>query len=123
MSEQDQQQARREKVEACLQRLEDGFRRRWDNNPDFRKSLQGKDRDILIDLKQTGSWWLKVRDGDLEAIVEGDRKDPDVSIQAKAGDFVDVFDGDLSPIEAYMKRKIKVDAGFRDIMLVKKFVG
>jgi putative sterol carrier protein len=113
----------RERVEDCLQRLEDGFRRRWENNEDFRSSLRGKDRDILIDLRATGAWCLKVRDGDLEAIEETTVEDPDVEIEADADDFVDVFDGDLGPVKAYMTGKIQVDAGMRDLMLVKKFLG
>lgn len=120
MSEQDQ--VGPERVEACLQRLEDGFRRRWDNNPDFRDSLEGKDRDILIDLRDTGSWWLQVRDGDLLEIHEGTVEGPDVTIEADAEDFVAVFDGDTGPVRAYMTGKIDVDAGLRDIMLVKNFL-
>lgn len=113
----------REKVEDSLQRLEDGFQRRWDNKPDFRSSLKGKDRDILIDLRETGTWWLEVRDGYLEEIHEGNLEDPDVSIRADAEDYLAVFDGDLGPLEAYMKQKIKVSAGLRDMMLVKSFLG
>lgn len=123
MSETERGQVQRERVEDCLQRLEDGFRRRWENNEDFRSSLRGKDREILIDLRETGSWWLEVRDGNLEAIREGTTEDADVRIEADAGNFVDVFDGDLGPVKAYMTGKIKVDAGMRDLMLVKKFLG
>lgn len=115
--------ATREDIEDCLERLENGFRRRWENNPDFRNDLKGKDRNILIDLSDTGAWWLRVRDGNLEEIKEGQPEDADVTIRADAGDFISVFDGDLSPLEAYMKQKIKVDAGLRDIMLVKSFMG
>lgn len=117
------QTKQRQRVEDCLQRLEDGFRRRWEDNPEFRDSLRGKDRDIQIDLRETGSWWIQVRDGNLQAIVEDEPEDIDVGIEAEADDFVDVFDGDLGPVKAYMTGKIKVDAGMRDLMLVKKFLG
>lgn len=117
------EQRSRERVEQCLQRLEDGFRRRWENNPDFRSSLEGKDREILIDLRETGSWWIEVDDGELAAIHEGAGSDADVAIEADAEDFVDIFDGDLGPVKAYMTGKIKVDAGMRDLLLVKKFLG
>jgi putative sterol carrier protein len=119
----EQEQIGRERVEECLDRLEAGFRRRWDNNPEFRESLEGKNRDILIDLRDTGAWWIQVREGDLEAIVEDEPEDPDVGIEADADDFVDVFDGDLGPVQAYMTGKIEVDAGMRDLMLVKTFLG
>lgn len=119
----EQEQIGRERVEECLERLESGFRRKWDDNPEFRSSLRGKDRDIVIDLRETGTWWLKVRDGDLKAIVEDEPEDADVGIEADADDFVDVFDGDLGPVKAYMTGKIQVDAGMRDLLLVKKFMG
>lgn len=107
----------------ALERLERGFRRRWENNPDFRKSLKGKDRTILIDLKESGAWTLNVRDGDLDDITEGKPADPDVRITAEATDFLAIFDGTLSPLEAYVRKKIKVKAGLRDILLVKSFMG
>jgi len=117
------EQIGRERVEECLDRLERGFRRRWKNNEDFRSDLKGKDREIVIDLRETGTWWLNVEDGDLVTIQEGGREDPDVRIEADAEDFVDVFDGDLGPVKAYMTGKIKVDAGMRDLMLVKNVLG
>lgn len=113
-----------ERIQQCLQRLEAGFRRRWDNNPDFRKSLAGKDRDILIDLREAGAWTLQVRDGDLREIVEGRPVDkPDVRIEADAENFLAIFNGTLSPAEAYLKKKVKVKAPLRDILLVKSFLG
>lgn len=113
----------RETILDCLDRLERAFRKRWENDEKFRSSLEGKDRDILIDLRAEGAWTLKVRNGDLVSIDEGKPKDPDVKIDAEAEDFVAVFNGDLSPLEAYVKRRIKVKAGFRDILLVKSFMG
>ncbi len=107
----------------CLDRLERAFRKRWNNDEKFRSSLEGKDRDILIDLRAEGAWTLKVRDGDLVSIDEGKPRDPDVKIDAEAEDFVAVFNGEISPLEAYVKRRIKVKAGFRDILLVKSFMG
>ncbi len=111
-----------ERIQNALERLEKGFRRRWENNPDFRDSLKGKDRDILIDLKARGAWNLEVRDGNLVEIAEGRPEDPDVRVTAEAEDFLAIFDGTLSPLEAYVKKKIKVKAGLRDILLVKSFM-
>lgn len=115
--------AKRERVLDCLDRLEQGFLRRWENNADFRDSLKGKDRDIVVDLTDLDAWTLRVRDGKLEKIREGRPEDPDVRIRADTEDFLDVFEGDLSPMEAYLKKKIKIKAGFRDILLVKSFMG
>lgn len=114
----------RERIEAALGRLERGFRKRWENNPDFRKSLVGKDRDILIDLRDHGAWTIQVRDGNLEGIVEG--RPPgkaNVRIEADAEHFLAIFDGTLSPAEAYLRKKVKVKAPIRDILLVKSFMG
>lgn len=111
-----------ERIQNALERLERGFRRRWENNPDFRDSLKGKDRDILIDLKSRGAWNLEVRDGNLVDITDGRPDDPDVRVTAEAEDFLAIFDGTLSPLEAYIKKKIKVKAGLRDILLVKSFM-
>lgn len=123
MTEATDQRDLEDRIQDAFERLEGGFRRRWENNPGFRKSLKGKDRDILIDLKDEGAWNLQVRDGDLVDIVEGNLEDPDVRVIAEAEDFLAIFDGTLSPLEAYVKKKIKVKAGLRDILLVKSFMG
>ena len=113
----------RDRILAALERLSRGFRKRWDSNPDFRKSLQGKDRDILIDLKHAGAWTLMVRNGDLVEIKEHRPTDADVRIEAEPQDFLAIFEGTLSPVDAYLRKKIKVKAPLRDILLVKAFMG
>lgn len=122
MTEVTDETAVEERIQNALERLERGFRRRWENNPGFRESLKGKDRDIVIDLKAHGAWNLEVRDGDLVEINEGRPEDPDVRVTAEAEDFLAIFDGTLSPLEAYIKKKVKVKAGLRDILLVKSFM-
>lgn len=112
----------RERVLACLERIESGFHRKWDNDPDFRDELEGKDRDILLELTDVGSWTIVVRGGRLEEIGEHEPDDPDVRLTAKSEDFLAVFDGDLSPLRAYMTNRIDVDAGLGDILLVKSFL-
>lgn len=119
----DDDRSQEQQVLACLDRIEQGFRRKWENDADFRDSLEGKDRDIVIDLTDLGAWSLRVRDGKLQEIEEGGIEDPDVRLRSKAEDFLAIFDGELSPLEAYMKKKVKVKAGLRDILLVKSFMG
>ncbi len=113
----------RERVAEYLDRLERGFHRKWDNDPDFREGLEGKDRDILLEFTDVGSWTMTVRDGKLESIDEGSLEDADVRLTAQSQDFLDVIDGDLSPLKAYMTNRIDVSAGLRDILLVKSFLG
>lgn len=124
MSDDETQRTKEERVADCLERIENGFQRKWENNADFRDSLKGKDRDILIELTDLGSWLLTVRDGKLEGIEEVDGlDDPDVRITAEVEDFLALFDGELSPLKAYATKKVKVNAGIRDILLVKSFMG
>lgn len=124
MSEDDEDsgQTKREKVTACLEKIERGFHRKWDNDPEFRDSLKGKDRVILIDLTDMGAWTLRVEDGKLQEIEEGRPDDFDVRLKTASEDFLAIFEGDLSPLKAYMTNKVKVKAGLRDIMLVKSFM-
>lgn len=113
----------RERILDCLDRLEQGFYRKWENDADFRDSLKGKDRDILIDLTDLSAWTLRVRDGKLEEVQERRPEDPDVRLTTTVDDFLAVFDGDLSPLKAYVQKRVKVKAGIRDILLVKSFMG
>lgn len=113
----------RDRVQGCMDRIEEGFHRKWDEDPSFREDLDGKDRDIVIDVPDAGAWTIVVRDGKLRDIEQQPRDDPDVTVTAEGEDFLAVFDGDLSPLEAYMKNKIEVDAGLGDLLLVKSFLG
>lgn len=121
--EPDETASKRERILDCLDRLERGFQRKWENNADFRDSLKGKDRDIVIDLTDLDAWTLTVRDGKLQEIQEGRHEDPDVKLTTEAEDFLAIFSGDLSPLKAYMTKRVKVSAGLRDILLVKSFMG
>lgn len=112
----------RERVLACLERIENGFHRKWDEDPDFREELEGKDRDIQIELTDVGTWTLVVREGFLEEVREEAVDDADVHLTATSEDFLAVFEGELSPLRAYMTNRIDVDAGLGDILLVKSFL-
>lgn len=112
-----------ERIQACFDRIENGFNRKWDDDEHFRNRLKGKDRDIHIELTDLGSWSLVVRDGKLERIEEDDPEDADVHLTTESQHFLDVMNGDLSPMKAYLTNKINVDAGLRDILLVKSFLG
>lgn len=119
----DDDATRDEQIQHHLARLERGFQRKWENDADFRESLKGKDRDILIDLTDIGAWTLRVRDGKLEEIERDRPEDPDVSVKTSSDDFIAIFKGELSPVKAFLFRKVKVNAPPGDIKLVKAFMG
>jgi len=106
-----------------LQRLKAGFERRWNTSSEFRSKMQGKDRDIVIDLGQDGVFHLVVRNGFLEQILPGRPEKVDASVTLAAADLVAIFNNTLHPIKAYTTGRVKVKAPLRDILLVRAFLG
>ncbi len=112
-----------DRIQECFDRIERGFHRKWENDEAFRNGLKGKDRDIHIEFTDQGSWSLIVQDGELVTVEQGAPSDADVHLTTTSEHFIDVMNGDLSPMKAYLTKKISVDAGLRDILLVKSFLG
>lgn len=112
-----------ETVQQALDKIDSGFKKRWENNPDFRRKLEGKDRDIVIDLGPDGAYHLVVRDGYLQEIRDERPADQDALVTTTKDALLDIFNGDLHPIKAYTMGHVKVKASFRDVLLVRAFLG
>lgn len=111
-----------ETVEDAVGFIEDRFWHHYESNADLREALEGKDRTILLDVRDGPSYHVLVVDGVLEAVQEGAVEDPDVRIIADRDDLLDVLNRDVHPVAAYLRGKVKVRAPVRDLMLVKAFL-
>jgi putative sterol carrier protein len=72
-------------------------------------SVQGVSGVMLFDLggEGGGKWTVVLNDGDVK-LEEGETATPDVTFSMEAQDFVDIANGDLNPIGAFMQGKVKV---------------
>ncbi len=69
----------------------------------------GVDATYLFQLEGDGggTWTVTVRDNTI-SVSEGAAPDPSVTFTMKASDYVDMANGDLGGVKAFMTRKLKV---------------
>ena len=110
-------------VEECVKRMEAGFWRRYNSNPDLQRKLAGKTRVIQLTVADSTSYWFHVKDGKLDQIQQGVHPKPDVIVATHLKDLLAVFNGEMKAMQAYLTGKVKVKASFGDILFAKSLLG
>lgn len=110
-------------VEECVKRMEEGFWRRYNANPDLRAKLEGKTRVIQITLTDGHGHWFHIVDGKLASVNHGIHAKPDCLVTTSKHDLLAVFNGELKPMQAYLTGRVRVKASFGDILFAKSLFG
>lgn len=110
-------------VEECVKRMEAGFWRRYNANPDLQRKLAGKNRVIQLALADHAGYVFHVQDGKLSDIAQGDHPKPDIVVATTSKDLLAVFNGELKAMQAYLTGRVKVKAAFSDILFAKSLLG
>lgn len=110
-------------VEECVKRMEEGFWRRYNANPDLRAKLAGKTRVIQLALTDGHGYWFHILDGKLAAIQHGAHAKPDATVTVSKHDLLAVFNGELKPMQAYITGRVRLKASFGDMLFAKTLIG
>lgn len=110
-------------VEECVKRMEAGFWRRYNANPDLQKRLAGKTRVIQLALTDGHGWWFHIVDGRLAEIQHGLHPRPDATVAVSKHDLLSVFNGELKPMQAYLTGRVRVKASLGDVLFAKSLFG
>lgn len=110
-------------VEEAVKRMEAGFWRRYNANPDLQRKLAGKTRVIQLHVPDDDSYWFHVADGKLDDVQPGMHENPDVVVTTKRADLFAIFNGELKAMHAYLTGRVKVKASFGDILFAKSLLG
>ena len=110
-------------VEECVKRMEAGFWRRYDANPDLQRKLSGKTRIIQLLVPDAESYWFHFAEGKLARIEQGKHERPDVLVTTQKQDLLAVFNGEMKAMQAYLTGRVKVKASFGDILFAKSLIG
>lgn len=110
-------------VEEAVQRMEAGFWRRYNANPDLQKKLAGKNRVIQLALTDGTGHWFQILEGKLAEVRPGMHAKPDAIVTIDRADLLAIFNGELKPMQAYLTGRIKVKASFGDLLFAKSLLG
>jgi putative sterol carrier protein len=110
-------------VEEAVKRMEAGFWRRYNANPDLQKRLAGKTRVIQLAVPDAESYWFHIVDGKLHDIQMGRHEKPDALVTVAKADLLALFNGEMKAMQAYLSGKVKVKAGFSDLLFAKSLLG
>lgn len=123
MTEAQEPKPRVETEEQAVERIEAAFWRRYEASPDLQKKLAGKDRVIVLDVPDGKPHTIQIVDGKIAKVEPTRHPKPDVSIIVNRADLFAMFNGELKAMQAYMSGRVKVKAGFRDILFAKSLIG
>ena len=96
------------------------FNSRIDNEPDFSKMIEGKNRTICICVSDGDSYASKLEKLRIEDFVRTDDSTADLVVTANSETLIALIQREMSPVKAYMKGDLKVKARLTDMLLLKK---
>ena len=96
------------------------FNSRIDNEPEFSKMIEGKNRTICICVSDGDTYSSKLENLRIENFVKTDDSSADLVVIANSETLVALIGREMSPVKAYMKGDLKVKASLTDMLLLKK---
>ena len=96
------------------------FNARINDEPDFAKLIEGKNRTICICVSDGENYSSKLENLVLDDFVVTDNTSKDLVINASSEILEALITKIMSPIKAYMKGDLKVKASFTDMLLLKR---
>ncbi len=88
------------------------------------EKLKGMDATILFDVSGEGEeqWTVTIQDGQV-SVVEGGAEKPTITVEATAADLKALVEGELNPMAAFMKGRLKVKGDISMAMQLQKLFG
>ena len=85
------------------------------------EKLRGMDTTILFDLsgEENEQWTVTIQDGEID-VAEGNVGSPAITVQITRADLKALIEGDLNPMAAFMKGRLKVTGDISMAMQLQK---
>lgn len=105
-----------------LQSMVDKFKDKIEERDDLQEELEGFEREITIDFKDNGNYNFSLKETDISEIREGVAEESDITLHTDKDTLNKLLTGDMGPMEAYARKKLKIDASFMDILKIKNLL-
>jgi len=109
-----------ENVKNMLDEKVSEFNSKVNDDPNFSKKIEGKNRTITISVSDGDNYGSKLEDLKLDDFNITEDINTDLVVTASAEVLEGLMTKTMSPIKAYMSGSLKVKASFSDILLLKK---
>ena len=96
------------------------FNSRIDSEPDFSKTIEGKNRTICICVSDGDTYYSKLENLRIEDFVRTEDINADLVVTANSETLLALIQRKISPVKAYMTGDVKVKASFMDLLLLKR---
>ncbi len=96
------------------------FNSRIDEEPEFSKMIEGKNRTICICVSEGDNYSTKLEDMRIKDFVQTDSTDADLVVTATSEVLTGLINREISPFKAYMSGDVKVKASLTDMLLLKR---
>ncbi len=102
-----------------LEKMIEKFEKTVEEDEGIEDKLEGFERDISITFNDDGNFHFFIAETDISDIKEGGNDDADITITTDTETLNALLNKDMKPMEAYARKKIKVDASFMDMLKIK----
>lgn len=103
-----------------LEELADRFQEKVEEDDKLEDKLEGFERTINVKFKDDGNFHFELNETDMGEIKEGSFDDADIVVTTDSETLGAIQSGEMKGMEAYAKKKIKVDAPFLDLLKIKE---
>ncbi|MFW6038235.1 MAG: SCP2 sterol-binding domain-containing protein [Candidatus Saliniplasma sp.] len=107
------------KPRELLEKMVDKFEKTVEEKDDIEDKLEGFERDVSIAFKDDGNFHFAIDETEIGEIKEGSNDDADITITTDTETLNSLMNKEMKPMEAYARKKIKVDASFMDMLKIK----
>lgn len=111
--------ATKEEVKNMLDEVLIKYREKVDNYEKISEKLKDFERKISIKFEDDGNYHFTISDGEVGDIKEGTLNKSDITINTDTETMKALINGDMRAMEAYARKRVKVEASFLDMLKIK----
>ncbi len=102
-----------------LDKMVSKFEETVEEKDDIEGKLEGFKRDVSVIFNDDGNYNFNIDETEIGEIKEGSHEDADITITTDTETLNALLNKEMKPMEAYARKKIKVDASFMDMLKIK----
>lgn len=112
--------ARATEVRPQLEKAVAAFNERAKSDPKFQETLRDMSRLIQLDVDGDAVYHFQLKDFHIDGVKDGAAASPEVLVSTDKDTLLGIFNGEVSPMSAYVRKKIRFKATLMDLLVLKK---